>query len=182
MTTLISNTAFTLSGPGLAEGRALPTSQMSGAMGVPGGKDESPELNWSGAPEGTRSFVLTVYDPDAPTGSGFWHWTVVNIPAHVTSLLAGVGNPRGIGLPAGARQLPNDAGLSQYVGAAPPPGHGAHRYVVTLSALDTASLLLADTMTPAMLGLVMRGHVLAKATLTPIAWPVAKDGAAHAER
>ena len=88
-----------------------------------GGEDVSPQLSWSGFPGGTRSFAVTVYDPDAPTASGFWHWAVANLPADVTELPAGAGDGRE--LPGDALTLVNDAGMRRYIGAAPPPGHGA---------------------------------------------------------
>jgi Raf kinase inhibitor-like YbhB/YbcL family protein len=165
------NSALTLSGPGLSEGRQLPTPQMSGAMGIPGGKDESPELTWSGVPAGTRGYALTMHDPDAPTSSGFWHWAVMGIPVTATSLPAGAGAPGSRTLPTGAVQLPNDAGLPHYIGAAPPAGDGPHRYVITLSALAVPELPIPATSTPAMLELAMAGHLLGRATLTMIAWP-----------
>jgi Raf kinase inhibitor-like YbhB/YbcL family protein len=91
---------------------------MSGLFGVPAGKDISPQLSWNGAPEGTKSYAVTVYDPDAPTGSGFWHWAVADIPATVTRLSEGAGDETGSGLPEGAYQLPNDARAARYIGAA----------------------------------------------------------------
>jgi len=147
------------------DGQALPAAQMSGAFGIPGGQDISPDLVWSGAPEGTRSYAVTMYDPDAPTMSGFWHWAVANIPASVTALPAGVGSD----LPAGAFHLPNDARMAQYVGAAPPAGHGTHRYVITVHALDVADIGVPTEATPAFLGFTMAGHILARATIVATA-------------
>jgi len=141
------------------------TPQLSGIFGVEGGEDKSPHLSWSGAPEGTKSFVITVYDPDAPTGSGFWHWAVANIPASVTELPSGAGNSEGTGLPEGAYQLANDAGLKSFLGAAPPPGHGVHRYYIVVHALDVEDIGVPDSATPAFLGFNMFGHTLGRAVL-----------------
>ena len=155
---------FLLSSPDFSPGGALPTSARSGIMDA-GGEDRSPTLNWEGAPAGTKSYAVTVYDPDAPTGSGFWHWAVYNIPASVTSLAGNAGDPDAGLLPPGAVTLPNEARLDRYVGAAPPPGHGEHRYFFTVTALDVPSLELDAASTPAVLGFTLLGHVLARAQL-----------------
>src|SRR5215470_12099030 len=118
---------FTVTSTTIADGAAWSSDQYSGIFGVPGGEDASPQLSWSGAPEGTKSFAITMYDPDAPTQSGFWHWAVADIPVHVTELPTGAGDGSGSGLPAGAYQLKNDGGMAQFIGAAPPAGHGQHR-------------------------------------------------------
>ncbi|MBU2667049.1 YbhB/YbcL family Raf kinase inhibitor-like protein [Actinoplanes bogorensis] len=157
--------SFELKSTAATEGEPLPPAQMSGAFGIPGGLDLSPDLAWSGAPEGTRSYAVTVYDPDAPTMSGFWHWAVVNIPATVTELPAGAGSA----LPAGAITLPNDARLPQYIGAAPPAGHGPHRYFITVHALDVADIGVPADSTPALLGFTMTGHILGRATIVATA-------------
>jgi Raf kinase inhibitor-like YbhB/YbcL family protein len=155
---------FEVTSTDCADGRPLDTPHVSGVMGA-GGEDRSPQLSWSGFPEGTRSFAVTVYDPDAPTQSGFWHWAVANIPATVTELPSGAGDQAGSGLPEGAVQLRNDAGFAGYVGAAPPAGHGPHRYLITVHAVDTDALDVTPDTTPAVLGFNLFSHTLARATL-----------------
>jgi hypothetical protein len=130
-----------------------------------GGDDRSPPLTWSGAPAGTKSYVVTMFDPDAPTGSGYWHWAVYGIPASVTALPAGAGNPDSHLLSDGAITVANESRAENFEGAGPPPGDGEHRYVFTVSALDTESLELPAGCTPAVLGFVMRTHVIARAQL-----------------
>ncbi|MPQ99689.1 YbhB/YbcL family Raf kinase inhibitor-like protein [Modestobacter sp. I12A-02628] len=156
--------SFSLSSTDLDDGAPLGTAQVSGIMGA-GGDDASPQLSWSGAPAGTQGYAVTVYDPDAPTGSGFWHWAVTGIPASVTELPTGAGDEAGTGLPPGAVQLRNDAGTARYIGAAPPAGHGPHRYYVVVHALDTADLGVPAEATPAYLGFTLFSHTLARATL-----------------
>ncbi|WP_019812794.1 YbhB/YbcL family Raf kinase inhibitor-like protein [Saccharomonospora saliphila] len=159
--------SFTLRSDDVAEGRTLPVPQRSGIMGA-GGEDRSPHLAWDGFPAETKSFAVTCFDPDAPTGSGFWHWAVFGIPASVTELASGAGDEQGSGLPDGATTLKGDAGVRQYLGAAPPPGHGEHRYIFAVHALDVAALEIGRDATPAFLGFNLFGHTLARATLTPV--------------
>jgi Raf kinase inhibitor-like YbhB/YbcL family protein len=156
--------AFTVTSDDVTDGAALSMPQVSGVMGA-GGEDRSPQLSWSGYPESTRSFAVTVYDPDAPTASGFWHWAVANIPASVTELVAGAGDREGSGLPDGAVQLKNDAGFPGYVGAAPPAGDGPHRYFVVVHAVGTDALDVDQDATPAVLGFNLFFHTVARATL-----------------
>jgi Raf kinase inhibitor-like YbhB/YbcL family protein len=156
---------FVVTSPDFDEGSPLPTSARSGIAGA-GGDDRSPTLRWQGAPAETKSYAVTVYDPDAPTGSGFWHWAVYNIPGSATGLDADAGSPDAGLLPEGAQTLPNEMRLSRYLGAAPPPAHGPHRYFFTVSALDVDSLDLDAASTPAVLGFMMRDHVIARAQLS----------------
>lgn len=144
----------------------MPTPQVSGTFGAGGGQDISPQLSWTGFPEATKSLAVTVYDPAAPTGAGFWHWAVTDIPASTTSLDSGAGDAFGSGLPAGALQLKNDASLAHYLGAAPPAGHGVHTYYIAVHALDVDSLGIDENATPAFLGFNMSGHTLARAVIT----------------
>src|SRR5687768_13679832 len=127
---------FDLSSTDVADGVPMPARNASAVFGVEGGEDVSPQLTWSGFPPETESFAVTVYDPDAPTASGFWHWAVFNLPTAVTELSAGAGASDGADLPDAAIQLRNDAGVAGYVGAGPPPGHGPHRYFIVVHALD----------------------------------------------
>lgn len=154
--------AFTLTSPDFTDGGALPN--WSRARGD-GAQNRSPALAWHGQPDGTRSFVLTMFDPDAPTSSGWWHWAVANIPAAVTDLPQGAGDPNAGLLPAEAVPVANEARVEAYGGAAPPPGHGEHRYFFTVSALDVDRLEVPQGCTPAMLGFLMREHVIGRAQL-----------------
>ncbi|MDC0710302.1 YbhB/YbcL family Raf kinase inhibitor-like protein [Stigmatella sp. ncwal1] len=129
------------------------------------GKDISPQLEWSGAPAGTKGYAVTVYDADAPTPRGFWHWAVFYIPASVTSLPRGAGTVDGALLPKDAVQLPNDARVAGYVRATPPKGDGPHRYFIVVRALDVDTLAVPKDGTSAHISFVMLGHTLARATL-----------------
>ncbi|HEV7884779.1 MAG TPA: YbhB/YbcL family Raf kinase inhibitor-like protein, partial [Solirubrobacteraceae bacterium] len=120
-------------------------------------------LRWSGFPEETRSFAVTAYDPDAPTGSGFWHWVLFNIPASTTELPTGASSE---GLPEGAIEARNDYGEQGYGGAAPPAGDIPHRYVFTVFAVDDA-LDLGPDATPAYVGFNLTFHTLARAAIRP---------------
>jgi Raf kinase inhibitor-like YbhB/YbcL family protein len=130
-----------------------------------GGEDASPHLSWSGFPAETKSFAVTCYDPDAPTGVGFMHWAVANIPAEVTELLAGAGSQGGT-MPEGSLTLPNDVRVRAYVGANPPPGSGRHRYVFNIHAVDVPALEIDPELTPTVLGFNLHFHTLARAVLT----------------
>ena len=154
---------FSVTSTDVRDGEPLAEIHTSGKMGL-AGEDRSPQLSWSGFPAETRGFAVTVYDPDAPTTSGFWHWAVAGIPASVTELPSGASDG---GLPEGAVQLRNDAGFAGFVGAAPPAGHGPHRYFVVVHALDTDDLGVPADATPAFLGFNLFSHTLARATLVP---------------
>jgi Raf kinase inhibitor-like YbhB/YbcL family protein len=153
---------FTLTSKAITDGQPLGNDQVSGIMGA-GGSDISPDLAWSGFPEETRSFAVTMYDPDAPTGSGFWHWAVANLPATVTELPAGIGD--GSSLPGDAMTLNNDASIPRFVGAAPPAGHGPHRYYVAVHAVGVEKLDLPEGATPAYLGFNLFGNAIARAVI-----------------
>ncbi|HET7412315.1 MAG TPA: YbhB/YbcL family Raf kinase inhibitor-like protein, partial [Pararhizobium sp.] len=153
--------ALELKSPAFSNGDTLPKAQVFEGMGCNGGKT-SPALSWSGAPKGTKSFALTLYDPDAPTGSGWWHWVVVNIPPNVTKLAKGASNGH---MPKGAVQARNDYGMSKFGGACPPPGK-PHHYIFTIYALDTAKLPVKPSASGAMAGFNIHAHIIDKATLT----------------
>jgi Raf kinase inhibitor-like YbhB/YbcL family protein len=155
---------FSLASDDIDADASLPIPQLSGVFGA-GGEDLSPHLSWHGFPATTKSFVLTVFDPDAPTGSGFWHWAVHGIPASVTEVPAGAGTPDTALLPPQAQTLRNDAGIRGFLGAAPPEGDGPHRYVFSVLALDTETLPVSADATPALLGFYARGHAVARAVL-----------------
>ena len=126
------------------------------------GENISPQLQWKGAPKGTKSFAVTVYDPDAPTGSGWWHWVVVNIPANIHRLSSGAS---GKAMPKGALEIVNDYGTIGFGGACPPRGDKPHRYIFTLYALDVEKLdLKRDTNDP-VAGYMINAHTLGKASL-----------------
>lgn len=148
----------------MAEGQLLSRDQMSGLNDVPGGRDQSPGLNWSGFPLETKSFVVTMYDVDAPTGSGFWHWVVADLPATTTSLPSGAGEPNSTELPKSALQLANDGGIRQHLGAAPPAG-SLHHYFLTVTALDIARVGVGSAATPAVLGFTTTAHTVARGHL-----------------
>lgn len=130
-----------------------------------GGGNRSPQLSWSGFPAETRSFVVTCYDPDAPTGSGFWHWAVANIPAGATSLDANAGDPAAGLLPEGAITMPNELRASEFIGAGPPEGTGVHHYWFVVHALNVDRIEVDPQATPAVLGFLMRDAVLARGIL-----------------
>jgi Raf kinase inhibitor-like YbhB/YbcL family protein len=156
--------SFSLTSSDLREGEKLAMPQVSGIFGA-AGQDVSPQLSWSGFPPATKSFVVTMCDPEAPTVSGFWHWTVVNIPANVTELPTGAGDESGSGLPPGAFQLPNDARTARYVGAGPPEGHGRHRYIFAVLALGAETIKIDKDATPAWLMFNLFNGTLGRAFL-----------------
>jgi hypothetical protein len=161
------STSITVTSTDIQDGQALPQAQMSGIFGA-GGSDTSPQLSWSGAPEGTLSYGLTVHDPEAPTGSGFWHWAIADLPATCTSLETNAGD-EGAALPGSAYALRNDAGGARFLGAAPPAGHGVHHYNFTVHALDVESIGVGPDASPALLRFMMWQHTLATGTLTATA-------------
>jgi hypothetical protein len=153
---------FTVTSTDLTDGAPLPAAQFDEAAG---GRNTSPQLSWFGFPPETKSFAITAYDPDAPTGSGYWHWAVFNVPASVTSLEAGAGARGSTLLPSGAITLPNETREPEYIGAGPPEGTGTHRYQFIVHAVDVEDLGVDSQATPAVLGFNLHFHVLARAVL-----------------
>ena len=145
------------------DGDKMPERHVFNGMGYTG-DNLSPHLAWEDAPEGTKSFVVTCYDPDAPTGSGWWHWVVANLPADVTELPQGAGS--GVAaLPASAIQTRTDFGQTGYGGAAPPQGE-SHRYIFTVHAMDTDKIDVDAGASGAMVGFNVHFHALASASIT----------------
>ncbi|WP_326550419.1 YbhB/YbcL family Raf kinase inhibitor-like protein [Micromonospora sp. NBC_01813] len=154
--------SFTLTSTDIVDGEPIgKTHIFTGA----GGENLSPQLSWSGFPPQTKGFVVTCYDPDAPTGCGFWHWLLVNLPVSVTELAQGVGAEPGTAA-AGAFSVRNDFGNARYDGCAPPPADRPHRYIFAVHAIDVEELALGPDATPAYVGFNLTFHTLARATLT----------------
>ncbi|AVK64598.1 YbhB/YbcL family Raf kinase inhibitor-like protein [Lactobacillus sp. CBA3606] len=158
---LIPTDPFQLTSDNLTSNQPVPFDQ----LGVEGAANLSPQLSWTGFKPETKSFALTMYDLDAPTGSGFWHWALYDIPATITNLSTDAGNPTQKNLPFGSKHLKNDARLPFYAGPAPFPGTGKHRYLIAVTALDIEKLKIDSEATPAMLNLTMMSHTVGRATL-----------------
>jgi len=157
--TASSIASMTVSSTAFVSGTIMPASVAQ--IGCGSGANISPQLSWTGAPAGTKSFVVTEFDQDAPTGVGFWHWTLFNIPAGVTSLATGAGTSP----PAGSLSGLTDYGTAGYGGPCPPTGDGAHRYTFTVSALDEATIPGVPTgATGAFITFNIRGHIIAQGT------------------
>ncbi len=153
-------TAFTLRSNDLAEGQPKEKRFSFNSFGHDG-DNVSPQLEWENAPEGTKSFAVTCFDPDAPTGCGFWHWQVINIPASTTSLEQGASGKLAAGL-----EMRNDYGFNGYGGACPPEGHGMHRYQFTVWALPVEKLEVPDDASCALVSFMLNMTSLGKSTIT----------------
>ncbi|UBM42412.1 kinase inhibitor [Hafnia paralvei] len=157
---------LTLHSSDIQQGKSLQQSQVYQGFGCNGG-NTSPQLSWVNAPKGTKSFAITAYDPNAPTGSGWWHWTVVNIPANIHTLAANAGAKDGKNLPLGAVQGRNDFGYAGFGGACPPPGDKPHPYRFTVWALKTDKLPIDSQSSGALVGFMLNANALAHAEITP---------------
>ena len=153
---------FTLSSNDLG-GEATKTQEFNG-FGC-SGENISPQLSWENAPEGTKSFAVTMYDPDAPTGSGFWHWVMVDIPSNVTELVTNAGNVELNLTPKGAIQSVTNYGIKGFGGPCPPEGHGFHQYIITVHALKTDKLGTDENTNPAVVGFNLWNQTIAKSSI-----------------
>lgn len=156
---------FTVSSPDVREGTMIGDEQVFNAFGCEG-KNVSPALAWRNAPADTKSFAVTVYDPDAPTGSGWWHWVVFDIPANTGGLKKNAGDPNASLLPAGSVQSRTDFGKPGYGGPCPPTGSGAHRYEFKVHALKVDKLPLDENVPAAMVGFYLHQNTIDSAVLT----------------
>lgn len=166
-TTAANAQSMSLTSSEVKEGGTIANEQVFKGFGCTG-NNVSPSLSWSGAPSGAKSFAVSIYDPDAPTGSGWWHWVVFNIPPNVTSLPKGAGDVKSTLMPKGAIQSRTDFGADGYGGPCPPTGDKPHHYQITVFAVDVDKLPDAkDNMaSAALVGFDLHFHTLAKATLT----------------
>jgi Raf kinase inhibitor-like YbhB/YbcL family protein len=168
VTLSLSSTVFAdslkLSSQDIADGEFMYKAQEFTGFGCTGG-DISPQLAWSNAPKGTKSFAITAYDPDAPTGSGWWHWQIVNIPNTVTALEAGAGSTKKDLAPKGSMQINNDYGSRGFGGACPPAGHGVHHYRFTVHALSVEKLELPKNSSGALAGYMINANTIATSTI-----------------
>lgn len=149
-----------LTSPDIQEGTRMSNTFEFNGSGCKG-KNLSPALNWSNAPKGTKSYAITAFDPDAPTGSGFWHWVAIDIPSSVKSLSRGESTKLKFG-----KEMKNDYGKIGFGGACPPPGDGMHRYQFTVWALPTKELAIPQGASNAVIGFMLNATALDKQTLT----------------
>ncbi len=165
LSTLTYASGFKLSSPEIKPGSTMAKSFEFNGFGC-SGENRSPALKWSGAPRDTRSFAVTMYDHDAPTGSGWWHWVVINIPADTTELAANAGALNSTTLPKGAVQNRTDYGVAAWGGACPPQGDKPHRYIFTVYALKIDKIDVPADATAALTGYMIHANALGKASFT----------------
>ena len=160
----VSADSLTLSSQDIAQGEFMANAQEFNGFGCSGG-DISPHLKWSNAPKGTKSFAITVYDPDAPTGSGWWHWQVVNIPMTLMEIQSGAGDTEANIALKGSTQIQNDYGSRGFGGACPPEGHGVHHYRFTVHALSVEKLELPEDASGALAGYMINANTIESSTI-----------------
>ena len=156
--------SLTLSSHDIAQGEFMTKAQEFNGFGCDGG-DLSPHLKWSNAPKGTKSFAITAYDPDAPTGSGWWHWQIVNIPKNVTEIATGAGSKKTDIAGQGSMHIDNDYGSKAFGGACPPSGHGVHHYRFTIHALSVDKLELPENASGALAGYMINANTIESNTI-----------------
>jgi len=156
--------SLTLSSKDIAQGKFMSKAQEFNGFGCIG-EDLSPHLKWTNAPKGTKSFAITAYDPDAPTGSGWWHWQVVNIPINIVEIPTGAGSTSSNAVPTGSIQIKNDYGSRGFGGACPPKGHGVHHYRFTIHALSVEELALTEDASGALAGYMINANTIESSTI-----------------
>jgi Raf kinase inhibitor-like YbhB/YbcL family protein len=164
LTTAVAAPALKVTSPDLKQGGKYSDEQVANVFGCDG-KNISPAISWSGAPKGTKSFAVTIYDPDAPTGSGWWHWVVFNIPPDTTSLPKNAGDPKANLVPAGTILGHTDFGFAAYGGPCPPKGDKPHHYHLTVYATDLDKIDADANTSAAVIGFNLHFHTLAKGEL-----------------
>ncbi len=155
---------FTLSSKDITQAEYMSKAQEFNGFGCSGG-DASPHLKWVNPPKGTKSFAITAYDPDAPTGSGWWHWQLVNIPLTTTELATGAGSAKSGAAPKGSSHIANDYGSKGFGGTCPPAGHGVHHYQFTVHALSVEKLDLPDNASGALAGYMINANTIGTSTI-----------------
>jgi Raf kinase inhibitor-like YbhB/YbcL family protein len=156
--------SLTLSSHDITQGEFMTKAQEFNGFGCDG-EDLSPHLKWANAPKGTKSFAITAYDPDAPTGSGWWHWQIVNIPKNVTEIATGAGSKKADVAGQGSMHIENDYGSKAFGGACPPSGHGVHHYRFTIHALSVEKLDLPENASGALAGYMINANTIESNTI-----------------
>ena len=164
LSTPILANALTLSSTDMLQGEYMDKKQEFNGFGC-SGENLSPQLEWSNIPEGTKSFAITAYDPDAPTGSGWWHWQIINLPINVLELPTNAGSAKENHLPTGSAHIQNDYGVKGFGGACPPAGHGVHRYRFTLHALSVENIELPKNASSALAGYMINANTIESSTI-----------------